>query len=595
MRKKYFFKFYKNFIDKICDFIIVEKSIKNINKTHKKTVFAHFIKSQEIIKLYFFFLIAIINTISFLIYFKKFKLIKNNCIKKIFSILSKIELLKSEKILELAHALIIISSINNEKIIKKKNINFNKRKNHFRNIVIGSGPSGSVTALELKKKNKEVLLIEKGYEYTIPKSKHSGDEFLKKWENSGLASSIGNINLQYSSGSCFGGGSEINSGLFHKLDQNFFKKIYDNNQDVAKLAEINQFIKLTDNYNTEINYNTELTKLKNLYHSSSQKLKWKLENLKRFYSNKNGNYEKKSMTNSLLKDYVKLGGDILLGYELVKIKKYSKKKCKLFLKNKNFYKIITCENLFLCCGAPYSLKLLHKNNLINKNHNNNFHFHPMIKVIGKFKDKVNSINGIEIINSQITEFYPKHIIGNAASNLQFLKISTYKDQNAYEDVSKNFDYMSIFHCTFSLGTSKFLYFPFLKDPLIKYKFSKTEIQDFKEGIKNLINFVFKCDAEYVYLLGNKIKKINDVNSFKLDKIKEKDLNLSSVHLLGGLKMGKNSDCPLEIGGKLKNDNFNIFINDSSLICEKILKNPQNAIMAIAKTNIEILLKNERSF
>ena len=131
--------------------------------------------------------------------------------------------------------------------------------------------------------------------------------------------------------------------------------------------------------------------------------------------------------------------------------------------------------------------------------------------------------------------------------------------------------------------------------LIKYKFSKTEIQDFKEGIKNLINFVFKCDAEYVYLLGNKIKKINDVNSFKLDKIKEKDLNLSSVHLLGGLKMGKNSDCPLEIGGKLKNDNFNIFINDSSLICEKILKNPQNAIMAIAKTNIEILLKNEKSF
>jgi hypothetical protein len=60
-------------------------------------------------------------------------------------------------------------------------------------------------------------------------------------------------------------------------------------------------------------------------------------------------------------------------------------------------------------------------------------------------------------------------------------------------------------------------------------------------------------------------------------------------------MGKNSDCPLEIGGKLKNDNFNIFINDSSLISEKILKNPQNAIMAIAKTNIEILLKNEKSF
>ena len=44
MRKKYFFKFYKNFIDKICDFIIVEKSIKNINKTNKNILLEYILK-----------------------------------------------------------------------------------------------------------------------------------------------------------------------------------------------------------------------------------------------------------------------------------------------------------------------------------------------------------------------------------------------------------------------------------------------------------------------------------------------------------------------------------------------------------------------
>ena len=59
-------------------------------------------------------------------------------------------------------------------------------------------------------------------------------------------------------------------------------------------------------------------------------------------------------------------------------------------------------------------------------------------------------------------------------------------------------------------------------------------------------------------------------------------------------MGKNKDCPLEIGGKLRNNKINIYINDSTLICEKLLKNPQNAIMTIAKTNMEIFLKNEKN-
>jgi hypothetical protein len=594
MKKNFFFKYYKNFIQKICDFIIEEKTIKNINKKEKDTVFAHFLKSEEIIKIYFFFMIIIINILSLIIFFKNFKYLNHCKIIKLFFVLSKVSFLRSEKIFELVHALIIISSVNNEKISKKKNINFKDQKNHIKNIVIGAGPSGRVTALELIKNNKEVLLIEKGYEYTIPEKKHSGDEFLKKWKNSGLASSIGNINLQYSSASCFGGGSEINSGLFHKLDKEFYKKIYDNNDKISNQAVNNQFEKLTEDYDTEKKTSIALTKLKELYKLSSQKLNWKIENLKRFYSNKNDKYEKKSMTNSLLNDYLKLNGEILLGYELIKIQFYTNKKCKLVLKKKNLLKTLTCENLFLCCGAPYSLKILHKNNLIKKKINNNFHFHPMIKIIGKFKDKVNSKKGLEIINSQITEFYPKYIIGNAASSIQFLKISTYGDTEAYNDVSKNFDYMSIFHCTFSEGSSKFLYLPFIKEPIIKYQFSKDEIQKFRDGIFSLVNFVLNCGAEYVYLLGNKISKVNDINLIKINKIFEKDLNLSSVHLLGGLKMGKNKDCPLEIGGKLRNNKINIYINDSTLICEKLLKNPQNAIMTIAKTNMEIFLKNEKN-
>ena len=59
-----------------------------------------------------------------------------------------------------------------------------------------------------------------------------------------------------------------------------------------------------------------------------------------------------------------------------------------------------------------------------------------------------------------------------------------------------------------------------------------------------------------------------------------------MHLLGGLSFGSYKDCSLDINGKIKNINSNIYVNDSSLITENLLKNPQGAILTIAKNNID---------
>ena len=60
----------------------------------------------------------------------------------------------------------------------------------------------------------------------------------------------------------------------------------------------------------------------------------------------------------------------------------------------------------------------------------------MFKVVAKFKDKVNEPRSLDIISSQITEFFPDYIFGNAASGKQFLKISTLNNLQAYKDVEK---------------------------------------------------------------------------------------------------------------------------------------------------------------
>ena len=127
--------------------------------------------------------------------------------------------------------------------------------------------------------------------------------------------------------------------------------------------------------------------------------------------------------------------------------------------------------------------------------------------------------------------------------------------------------------------------------LIKYKFSNDDLKIIKTGLENLIKFIFSCGAEYVYIQDKNISKI-EKNSNYQSIINKYKYNFSSVHLLGGLKFGNSKDAILNSFGQYKNKKFqDLYVNDSSLLTEKLLKNPQGAIMSISSQNIDKIIKN----
>ena len=56
-------------------------------------------------------------------------------------------------------------------------------------------------------------------------------------------------------------------------------------------------------------------------------------------------------------------------------------------------------------------------------------------------------------------------------------------------------------------------------------------------------------------------------------------------------MGTDKNSTLDIYGKVKNINHNIYVNDSSLLSYNLLKNPQSMIMQIAHINVKNFLNN----
>jgi choline dehydrogenase-like flavoprotein len=94
--------------------------------------------------------------------------------------------------------------------------------------------------------------------------------------------------------------------------------------------------------------------------------------------------------------------------------------------------------------------------------------------------------------------------------------------------------------------------------------------------KTIREYGFDVDnIELTYYLQDKLKKIDE-------------LNFSAVHILGGVTSGEDKVCVVDSYGKVKKYT-DLYINDSSLINENLLKNPQGTIMFIAKRNIEKFL------
>ena len=411
---------------------------KNFNKDLKKR-YIHLFKSNYLIlfsiKIFFIFL----NFISIILKFKMLYKLKKNSSINLITIISKIFKFYTSKLDELMFAIIYIQK--NDFNEKTEFLSINNKtppaEEIYDAIIIGSGPSGSITANYLKKKFKNVLLIDKGNAYHGYEKKHPGEEFLYKWQNSGINTTLFKNQISFASGSCLGGGSEINSGLLHFPD-NYFIKNWEKEFEVKDLNTklINDDLKKLLNNNVKINLiDQEKQNLSaKVFLKAIKENKLCYEELYKFETLKNGLLKKSTMTKTLISDFIENKGLILLKFNVDKIFKNKDNWIVKGLKNNKKISYKT-KYLFLCAGSIYTNQLLIQNKLTQMKKANSFKFHPMIKVIAEYdKDMQNGTENVH--NIQITEHYPDFLIGQAASSYQFLKYAAYDNPSISSEIEK---------------------------------------------------------------------------------------------------------------------------------------------------------------
>ena len=487
-------------------------------------------------------------------------------------------------------------AISSEKLVTFNTPNFKKVDNRvFDYIVIGSGPGGSVAAKELQKAGFLVSVLERGWRKSpgsIPSYSYS--EMLNSYKHGGISATLGNANIAYVEGSLFGGGSEVNSGLYHRTpedivnswvkefkldapDHQKYEKIY---RIIENELKVSQFPKRA------------ISKASLKLKAGADELNWSVQEVPRWfrYTNSNtGKGEKMTMMRTYLKDYINNGGHFQEQVSAKKIKKEGKS-WSVFLESPLGKSKMKSKNIVLSSGA-IDTPLLLKRSGLSKKAGNKFQMHPTIKVVALFDEKVNSYNmGVPV--HQVKEFSPEISFGCSISSKPYLRAAMLDHFNNIGTVEEKWEYMAIYYAMIvPQGFGSIYSIPYYTHPLVTYNLTKEDKINLARGLKNLCKLLIHSGS--IKLFPSIINSPIISNIAELKNLPEIiDPNISSlmtVHLFSSCPIGVDrSKCVANSYGKLFGEN-NIYISDGSMLPSAPGVNPQGSIMALAHRNIEKII------
>lgn len=458
--------------------------------------------------------------------------------------------------------------------------------------VIGSGPGGMTAAKRLTDDGFNVTLFEKGPYLTqqagpVP---YSVAEMDTKYTDKGITVALGRANVNYVEGSCLGGGSEVNAGLYHRTP----KKILEDWRvtygiEFAEESKLEEHFKLNETIlNVGLMPFPAPAASQKIY-DGAKKLGWECSEAPRWYKYTSDSDKgifsgvRQSMTEAVLPAINKANLKIIYNTNVSKIWEINSQKVVVEFSNETSTKKITKDfnAIFISCGAVGTPHLLKKSKLGPKHVGKNLKLHTSIKATARFPDKVNGI-GAGIPVHQVKEFAPDFSIGGAISNLPFLAAGLSDNGVNPLQLSSNWHHYATYYSAITLGEGKVISLPFVDKPLVMFDVGKDGLELLTKALKKLCELLFAAGAIEVFPSLKNFSSLSSLEDIKKlpSTIDPKQASLMTIHMMGTCPIGTTNKSCVDLSGKLKGTN-NIYITDASIIPTALGVNPQGTIMALS--------------
>lgn len=464
--------------------------------------------------------------------------------------------------------------------------------------IIGSGPGAALTAALLAENGLSTTIIEAGEKFPLNSSEpFSQQEMVQKYKNGGITIAMGRPKVAYVEGSCVGGGSEINSGLYHRPPADLLEKWVKEFQinDLSYESLTPHFEENERDISVCLAPQNAIPLASTKLHNGAQALGWSSLEVPRWFKYKSDSSGiKQSMSETMIPRALNAGALLLPKTKITKISQLGGEWLlegvaeNNFINEKFSYK---AKNVFVCAGAIGTPALLQRSKL-SKLAGRSLHMHPSVKIVARFKDIVNDEKmGVPV--HQVKEFSPRFSFGCSISSVPHLSLAMMDIPDGLQITQKYWRNMAIYYSMVTNGKGSVSNTFLGDDPLVRFELGKEGISNTIEGMLKLAECLFAAGAIELYPAvrnSNPIKNMEEMHTL-CNQIKTMQLNVMTIHLFSSCPMGENlAKCVTNSFGAV-HGHSNLYINDASIIPTALGVNPQGTIMAITRRNVAQFLKN----
>jgi len=456
-------------------------------------------------------------------------------------------------------------------------------------VVIGSGPGGAITACLLAEAGRDVLLLEEGDHLPLSScAPFSLDEMLQKYRNGGQTVALGQNKISYVEGRCVGGGSEINSGLYHRTPPEILERWRKEFQvEALTESELNPHFESCER-DVSVSLLPHAAPPASLkLHVGATKLGWKSLEIPRWYRYAPGpkTGQRQSMTETFIPRFLKAGGRLQPRTRALRVRANGTGWLIEATQRSDSEIRIAADALFVCAGAVHTPALLRRSG-ITHNIGNALQVHPTVKIVAQFADEVNASDmGVPV--HQVKEFSPRLSFGCSISSPAYLALGLLDHPDAVRETARMWRSMATYYAMItSEGHGNVRSVPGFRDPLVRYALTEADRRSLADGLKKLSQILFEAGAAKLFPCLTRSAVLNCTGCLsKLPDMMPNGLaSLMTIHLFSSCPMGEDkAKCATDSFGRVRGLK-NLFVNDASLLCTAPGVNPQGSIMAMARRN-----------
>lgn len=419
-------------------------------------------------------------------------------------------------------------------------------------VVVGSGPGGSIAALRAAQSGKSVLILEAGSERepgTV--EHHSLQQTAHQFKNGGLSFIWGANPVLFAEGETVGGGSEVNSGLYHRLEGIHRRRILDH----LEIAE-SEWQELEELVEREIAVQPSpdgdepqlglIAGARNLGLIFREIPRWRKYHPKE---------EHQSMQITYLAKSRDLGAKII-GSARVKRLVPNDHHIQIVFEVEKLERSIYGREVILSAGTIDTPKILNRSNLTSGDFELNFH--PMIRSVSLQSSSIN--NGDLFPSWQAWTPDLKFKFGYSVSTYPYLAATLHSLGETQKFSEADFEKMAAYFASFSLQDSKVM------------------LKRFNHKLVPFMNWG-KIDKENIQLAAKQLRNLLESGSGIEVWPKRGVSPVTTVHLFGSIPLGRSS--LIDGAGRLRKDR-RIRISDGSVMPFAPWGNPQGPIMVLCE-------------